>query len=125
VVKWGLFYGRVVTEWLPSRREDRRMKLHPDTTLCFVRQSGEIIRAQIGLEFDGASIPPVFWLLFGSPFTGKYRNAAVIHDTLCFRKDRPWREAHRIFYECARALGVGRLRSTLMYQALMLKGSRW
>jgi endonuclease G len=101
------------------------MKLHPDTDLIFVRRSGEIIAAHAGLEFDGASIPPLFWLLLGSPFTGKYRKAAVIHDTLCYLRDRSSAEAHFVFFECARALGVGRFRAWCMYKALMIGGSKW
>lgn len=122
---WGIFYGKVVTEWLGSSGEDRRMRLHPDTDLVFVRYNGERIAALAGLEFDGASIPPIAWPLIGSPFTGKFRKAAVIHDTLCQLKDRPARECHRLFYEMARSLGVGRFRAALMYRALVLGGSKW
>ena len=120
-----MFYGEVVTRWLPSAGEDRRMVLHQDTTLQFERPCGEIIPALIGLEFDGASIPVWAWVLFGSPFTGKYRRAAVIHDTLCHVQDRPAEQAHWVFYEALRALGVGRFRASLMYQALLIGGSRW
>jgi hypothetical protein len=122
---WGTFHGKVVAEWLTSAGEDRRMRLHPDTDLVFERPNGELIPALIGLEFDGASIPVWAWPLIGSPFTGKYRLAAVIHDTLCEIRDRPSAEAHWVFRECLRALGVGRLRARVMYLALMLGGSKW
>jgi hypothetical protein len=121
----GTFRGRVVTEWLDSKHEDRRMRLHPDTDLTFERPTGEIVSAMPGLIFDGASIPVLFWALIGSPFTGKYRKAAVIHDTLCFIRDRPAAEAHWIFREGLRALGVGRVRARLMYLALVWFGSKW
>ena len=124
---WGRFHGKVVTEWLSSDGEDRRMKLHPDTDLMFERFTGDTIRAKVGLEFDGASIPVWAWVFIGSPFTGKFRKAAVIHDTLCHPecRDRPAREAHRLFYEMARSLGVGRFRASLMYRALLIGGSKW
>jgi hypothetical protein len=121
----GRFRGRVVTIWLDSAGEDRRMKLHGDTTLSYETTSGEVIPALPELEFDGASIPTLVWPLIGSPFTGKYRKAAVIHDTLCFVKDRPHREAHRVMYDACRALGVGRVRATLIYWALLVAGSKW
>lgn len=35
-----------------------------------------------GFKFDGASIPRLFWTLIGSPFTGKYKRAALLHDAL-------------------------------------------
>lgn len=122
---WGRFTGRVVTVWLDSAHEDRRMRLHSDTDLAFERFTGDVIPALPSLEFDGASIPVWAWIFIGSPFTGKYRKAAVIHDTLCFVKDRPCRDAHRIMYEACRSLGVGRFRAWLIYKALLLGGSKW
>lgn len=98
----GRFHGRVVTIWLDSKGEDRRMKLHPDTDLVFERGSGEVVVAFPGLEFDGASIPVWAWPLIGSPFTGKYRKAAVIHDQMCHDQTRPAKEAHWIFREMLR-----------------------
>ena len=122
---YGTMRGQVVTVWLKSGGEARRMRLHSDTDLTFERPTGEIIPALVGLEFDGASIPIWAWPLIGSPFTGKYREAAVIHDTLCFAKDRPYKEAHWVFRECLRALGVGRFRARVMYLALLIGGSKW
>ena len=124
-ILYGQFHGVVVTIWLDSGGEDRRMKLHLDTDLAFERPTGEVIPALPGLEFDGASIPIWAWPFIGSPFTGKYRKAAVIHDTLCFAKDRPAKEAHWIMREMLRALGVGRFRARVMYVALLLGGSKW
>ena len=76
-------------------------------------------------EIELATYLIVASVLIGSPYTGKYRKAAVIHDTLCAVKDRPWKEAHWIFREMLRALGVGRLRARLMYVALLLGGTKW
>jgi len=39
-----------------------------------------IFLAPQGMITDGASIPRYFWRVIGSPFTGKYRRAAVFHD---------------------------------------------
>ena len=122
---YGRFHGKVVTIWLDSKGEDRRMKLHAETDLVFVRASGEVLPAFPGLEFDGASIPTWAWPLIGSPFTGKYRKAAVIHDQLCHDKRRPAKECHWIFREMLLSLGVGRLRARLMYLALIWAGSKW
>jgi len=121
----GTFRGKVVTEWLDSTGEDRLMRLHSDTDLTFTRPTGEVIPALPGLEFDGASIPVWAWVLIGSPFTGKYRKAAVIHDTLCFVRVLPSKETHWIFREGLRALGVGRFRARAMYLALLIGGSKW
>jgi len=134
---WGTMRGDVVTVWLRdqetakrrgvrfTRRDSRRMRIHDHTTLEFTRPDGETIPVLIGLVFDGASIPRWAWWLIGSPFTGAYREAAVIHDTLCFVKDRPHWETHRVFYEAARAMGCSRFRAWLMYRALLIGGSKW
>lgn len=45
-----------------------------------IEVSDHIVKA--GFKFDGASIPRAFWWLIGSPFTGKYRKAALLHDAL-------------------------------------------
>jgi hypothetical protein len=121
---WGHFRGRVVTEWLDSDGEDRVMRLTPETDLVFERPSGECIAAHVGLTFDGASIPSLAWPLVGSPFTGKFRKAAVIHDSLCRRKDRPYRDAHRVMYEAMRSRGMW-FRGPIMYRVLLWFGSRW
>src|SRR5579859_5068431 len=39
---------------------------------------------------DGASIPWPLWSIIGSPWTGKYREASVIHDYYCDTKREPW-----------------------------------
>src|SRR5687768_7194151 len=117
--------GEVVTVWLKSKGEARRMRLHHDTTLTFERPTGEVIPALPGLEFDGASVPVWAWPLIGSPFTGKYRKAAVIHDTLCFVKVMSAKDSHWVFREMLRALGVGRVRARLMYLGLLWGGSKW
>jgi hypothetical protein len=134
---WGTMHGEVVTVWLNmpvksrwkgvtlTRREARKMRLHPDCTLTFERMTGEIVRPAPGFVFDGASIPIWFWFLIGSPFTGRYREAAVIHDWLCKQQDRPAKQAHYVFYECARSLGVAKWRATIMYRVLLLVGSKW
>jgi len=36
--------------------------------------------ARKGRKVDGATIPEPLWALVGSPFTGDYRNASIIHD---------------------------------------------
>jgi hypothetical protein len=74
---------------------------------------------------DGASIPQPLWSLVGSPFTGKYRNASVIHDYFCDTKQRPWGAVHRVFYDAMLTSKVGSFRAKLMYAAVCRGGPRW
>lgn len=81
--------------------------------------------AEKGLVTDGASIPRIAWTIMGSPFTGAYRNAAVIHDAACIRKDHSWERTHEVFYEAMLTSHVSSLQAKLMYAAVFFKGPRW
>lgn len=78
-----------------------------------------------GWEVDGASIPTPLWSFVGAPFSGKYRDASVIHDYFCDTKARPWQEVHRVFYEAMLARGVGKTKAKVMYLAVYRFGPRW
>lgn len=76
-------------------------------------------------QVDGASIPQVLWSIVGSPFTGKYRDASVIHDYYCDVRVRPWTAVHRVFYDAMIVSGVSVSRAKLMYGAVYYGGPRW
>lgn len=78
-----------------------------------------------GIKVDGASIPSVFWSIIGAPFTGKYRDASVIHDYYCQTRSRHWKAVHRVFYDGMLARGVDALQAKLMYLAVYRFGPRW
>jgi hypothetical protein len=101
----------------------RDMKLLEDLT--YVDPSGGKWTARKGFETDGASIPQVFWSFVGGPFDGAYRNAAVIHDWYCDKKDMRWQDVHRVFYYASRAAGVGEIKAKILYAAVMFGGPRW
>ena len=61
----------------------------------------------------------------GSPYTGEYRNASVVHDVACEKRDRPWEDVHLMFYEACRAGGVAEQKAKLMYAAVYHFGPRW
>src|SRR4051812_31635812 len=74
---------------------------------------------------DGASIPQALWSIVGSPFTGKYVQASVIHDYYCDVRVRRWQHVHRIFYEAMLVSGVSETRAKIMYAAVYFAGPRW
>ena len=78
-----------------------------------------------GWVIDGASIPKALWTFFGAPYSGKYREASVIHDYFCDVKRRPWKQVHRVFNDAIRASGVSKLKSKIMYLAVYRFGPRW
>lgn len=74
---------------------------------------------------DGASIPRPFWTLIGGPWDGNYRDASIIHDFYCVRRNRSWQAVHRVFYEAMRARSVDPLKAKIMYYAVYRFGPRW
>lgn len=74
---------------------------------------------------NGASIPRPLWSLVGSPFTGFYRKASVIHDYYCEIKNRSWQSVHRMFFDAMRAGGVGEMQAKTMYASVYYFGPKW
>lgn len=58
--------------------DGKRFTLAADLAVSLDRET--MLLAPAGMVTDGASIPRLFWRLVGSPWTGRYRRSAVIHD---------------------------------------------
>lgn len=110
----GNFSGEPKTIWLTeSGVPDRRMRVLED--FSFSDPTEKVWPAPAGYDgLNGASIPRALWSLVGSPYTGDYRRAAIVHDYACDvginRKD-----ADRMFYHACRAGGCGVVQATLLY----------
>lgn len=117
---FGRFVGTVKTEWIDP---DRKMRLLDD--FVYVDSVGVDWRAPKSSVIDGASIPRLLWTLVGSPFTGKYRNASVVHDVACDARLRPWEAVHRMFYEACRCGGVDEQMAKVLYAGVYHFGPRW
>ena len=118
--KWGYYSGQPVTKW---NSDGRTMTLLSE--LRYTDPHGVVWIAPAGSEVDGASIPRTLWPLIGGPFEGKYRNASVLHDVAYDRKDRPWDEVDRMFYNAMRCSGVGAVEAGTMYYSLLKFGHHW
>lgn len=86
---------------------------------------GSVWEAPSGSLVDGASIPRVLWTLVGSPFTGDYVYASIVHDVACDTRTRLWRDTHYMFYQACLAGGTRPGRAKLMYLAVRNFGPRW
>lgn len=74
-----------------------------------------------GWEFDGASIPRLFWKVIGEPTDKKFRVAAMVHDWLYgVRYNRL--VADQIFYKLLVQAGVSKSKASLMYTAVRVGG---
>lgn len=115
---------------LPGRAYAFRATLEP---LDFVDAAGRRWHAPTGTLTDGASVPPLFTAIVGSPTAPEFVNAAVMHDAMCgvgntdlpgFH-DATWEATHRMFYEGLRVGGTEDPRAKVMFAAVYLGGPRW
>jgi hypothetical protein len=117
------FVGKLQLEKLPYAEGDNTFKLLAPFT--YIDAKGKPWTAPKGAVVNGASIPPSLWSIVGSPWSGKYPEAAVIHDHFCTTKSRPWKDVHRTFYDAMRANGVSEIRANAMYFTVYRFGPRW
>ncbi len=87
-----------------------------------VTVDNHIITAITGFNFDGASIPKPFWSIIGSPYTGKYQVAALIHDLLYATEYFDRKTCDDIFLFLMKEYGVGYLKRYAMYWAVRAGG---
>lgn len=118
--EWGQFCGRVAVVWQSDGRE---MRLLED--FLYVDPDGVPWDAPANAYIDGASIPSFLWSAVGSPYTGQYRFASVVHDIACCREVGDWRNVHRMFYKACRCAGVPSIRAKVMYAAVYAFGPKW
>lgn len=117
----GKFIGTVKTEWLGDGRDMELL-----SNLEYIDDNGKSWTAITGDIVNGASIPfPLWGILFGSPYIGRFRTAAVIHDVYCGRKTRSWQSVHKCFDEMMYYSGVPTWRRFLMAKAVWVFGPRW
>ena len=114
------YLGDLVLKSLP---DGRRMELLQDFGFVDALERKWVVPK--GWVVDGASIPQPLWAFVGGPFSGKYRDASVIHDYFCDVRRRPWDEVHQLFYDAMRVSGVSPLKAKLMYLAVYRFGPRW
>lgn len=94
-------------------------------TYSYTDADGHTLTADPGFTTDGASIPRALWTIVGSPFTGLYLGAAVIHDVGCDTHKYSWQITHRMFYTAMRSLGVSEEYAQLLYWGVRVGGPRW
>jgi hypothetical protein len=91
----------------------------------FEDPQGRLWEVPAGTEVDGASIPRIFWTLFGGPFEGNYIHASVVHDHFCVTRTRSAESTHKTFYFGMRANRVPESTAKKMYSAVATFGPRW
>jgi hypothetical protein len=119
------FSGDPRAVWLTEAGDDRRMRLLE--AFSFVDPAAKRWDAPLDSVIDGASIPRPLWTLVGSPYTGNYRRASVVHDVACDQAGsdkQKRREADRMFYHACRAGGCSIAESIILYLGVRI-GAIW
>lgn len=113
------------TSWSVGERPDRRMILKAD---FWYRDPKDVTwDAPANWSIDGASIPRALWTLVGSPYTGNYRLASIVHDVACDRAgdDKVARRAaDRMYFHACRAGGCSWWEATIQYLGVRV-GAMW
>ena len=101
--------------------------VHKETVqpIEFVDSQARKWTVPVGTKTDGASIPRPLWSIIGSPFTGKYVKAAVIHDHYVATKYRSWMDTHGVLYEVMIKSGVDTKQALVIWAAVHRFGPRW
>jgi Protein of unknown function (DUF1353) len=116
--------GRYVGELVLKMADDGRTAILVQP-FGYVDPEGREWPVPVKTVVDGASIPRPLWSIVGSPWTGLYRKASVIHDYYCDIKDRGWRNVHKVFYDAMLTEGLGIIQAKIMYAAVLQFGPKW
>lgn len=113
----GAFSGEPTAMWLTEGGgADRRMQLTEPFWFCDPAE--RVWEAPKDAIVDGASIPRPLWATVGSPYTGDYRRASIVHDIACVEAGgdaRRRRAADRMFYHACREGGCSIRLATILY----------
>ena len=111
------FSGNPETTWLHlPGDQDRKMSLLADFT--YIDWAGKPWVTPDACTVDGASIPRALWTLVGSPYTGLYRRASIVHDKACddaVGDPAARKRADKMFYQACRDGGCSRWQAAVLY----------
>ena len=118
------FSGDPTTVWIADPSDDdRKMRLAEE--FWFEDRGHKKWVTPAGYAVDGASIPRALWTLVGSPYTGRYRRASIVHDKACddaIGKPAERRAADRMFFEACRAGGCNPIQAAILYAGVRVGG---
>jgi hypothetical protein len=114
----GIFSGNPKTMWLSDRGDDRDMQVIED--FWYLDQDGRRWDVPAGTVINGASIPRTLWSSVGSPYTGNYRRAALVHDAAVGREGVLRAESDAMFYFACLAGGCTQLQAKMLYAGVRI-----
>jgi hypothetical protein len=109
----GTFSANPKTEWLTEVGADRNMRLLED--FWYDDPNGRRWAAPKGSVVNGASIPEALWSSVGSPYTGDYRRASIVHDVACDTPGVSREDADDMFYWACLTGGCSAAQAKVFY----------
>ena len=91
----------------------------------FVDENNLKWTAPAGYVVNGASIPRKLWEELGGPWSGKYRNAAVLHDYFTGEKLRNSKRVNEMFLEAMLQSDVSPFKARLIFLGVHIFGDKW
>ena len=114
----GSFSGNPKTEWLSDKGGDRDMRMLE--AFWYLDPNGRRWDAPVGTVVNGASIPRTLWSTVGSPYTGDYRRAAVVHDAAVGQQGVLRADADTMFYYACLAGGCSLVQAKMLYAGVRI-----
>jgi hypothetical protein len=68
----------------------------------------------------GTTTHRALWSTVGSPYTGDYRRASIVHDVACNDPAVPRRDADKMFYTACQAGGCSVVQAALLYAGVRI-----
>lgn len=119
----GQFIGKSEGEWINMVDGARQMKLL--NNFSYVDAKGKTWQVASGSLIDESSIPQLVWKRVGSPLTGDYHDAAIIHNYYCKSWQENWYSTHQMFYEACLSSGLPQIKAKLLFAAVYSSVPRW
>lgn len=115
------FSGNPKTEWVVNGDGDDRDMMLLEQFL-YTDPNGRDWIAPFGSVINGASIPQPLWTSVGSPYTGDYRRASIVHDVACenAHNAQERKEADEMFYYACLDGGCSSVQSSILYAGVRI-----
>jgi len=131
-LKVGVQQPKASSTAAPGFSGDRSIRVDTDKyeaitngEFAFVDSKGVNWPVPKGYVANGASVPRVYWSIFGSPLTSDHTIPVILHDYHAELRQRSPDEVNRMFYEALHAAGVGEQKAKVLYLAVSQFGPRW
>jgi len=88
----------------------------------WIDYDGHAWECKCGDIVNGASIPRFAWTVFGSPYAGRHRFAAMLHDSAYIHHFGTRKQADTMFRDCLKFSDVGKAKRDIMFRVVRAFG---